>query len=144
MGSLAAQLTGDEKPPSRTRHAKSIPGKASVAAGVRLAHVGKSQRPVGGQRDSARKVPSIKQTQIMLIFWRKKNRFICAQHTRVCIFHPTRKGLPVVGVDGQVPLLPQDAGDGKGLRFALQRHRAARFGFEQSPEDIPGKVRRRC
>lgn len=51
--------------------------------------------------------------------------------------------LPVVGVDGQVAFLPQDAGDGKGLRFALQRHRASCFGFEQSPEDVAGEVRRR-
>lgn len=56
LGSLAAQLTGDEEPPSRTRHAKSIPGEARVAAGVRLAHVGKSQRPVGGERDPAGRV----------------------------------------------------------------------------------------
>lgn len=54
--SLAAQLTGDEEPPSRTRHAKSIPGEARVAAGVRLAYVGKSQRPVGGERDPVGRV----------------------------------------------------------------------------------------
>lgn len=54
--SLAPQLTGDEEPPSRARHAKSIPGEARVAAGVRLAHVGKSQRPVGGERDPAGRV----------------------------------------------------------------------------------------
>lgn len=54
--SLAAQLTSDEEPPSRTRHAKSIPGEARVAAGVRLAHVGESQRPVGGERDPVGKV----------------------------------------------------------------------------------------
>lgn len=56
FGSLAAQLTGDEEPPSRTRHAKSIPGEARVAASVRLAHVGESQRPVGGERDPAGRV----------------------------------------------------------------------------------------
>lgn len=56
LGSLAPQLTGDEEPPSRTRHAKSIPGEARVAAGVRLAHVGESQRPVGGESDPAGRV----------------------------------------------------------------------------------------
>lgn len=46
-----AELTGNEEPSSCTRHAKSIPSEARIAACVRPAHVGKPQRSIRGKRD---------------------------------------------------------------------------------------------
>ena len=50
---------------------------------------------------------------------------------------------PVVGVDGQGPLLPQDAGQGVRLGPAVQGDGGARLGLQQRPQQVPREVRGR-